>query len=287
MIRWTRYASVNLPVYVVGWSYDGPVARSVLCETERDIDRYFGAMMYLRFSVTTGQQSVTLPLQPIPGTVGIDVVDDAFDLRLVSVTGKMVNFTAVPAPGIIEVSFRPDFSAHGYLPAYGKWLLEQGVPFIGVRVPGGRQASASAYGWVFSARYEGSIYNGMQLVLGQDQIQVTVPGRQPLLFSRGGKDYLEWIRSLNLDESCPVLFQPGSSLLPDGTVVTLTGGYSAPLVPATVLALRTMWEPELPGVVVVPIYLNYHAARAFGMKMAMHRCCVVCQYEGSLESISN
>lgn len=291
--RLVRTADFEVPLYVIGWAYDGECARSWHVTTMDEVDNRFAGLVVHRERVQAGQTSFDVTLPIAPQGWSIRVVQGGFALSGVSLSGtapyvKTVTFHPAPAEGTVEFAYRPapvseDIS---YLPVLLRAALLLGASqVVGVRVPGGNRASASWSGWSVTARAEGALYNGTRVQVYPDRVEVSVPNRPVRSYARPREELSLYY---GMDEVTLVPPASGASW-PSGLDVTLAGGYSATFNASSLIALANLWTPEIPGVVLVPAMgispVCYTAAAAFGFRMESAGCCVV--YCSSLERITS
>ena len=286
--RYVPFFDVEVPIYVIGWAYDGECAKSLYVENIDEADRVFGGVQVHRQQVTAGQRSfqVRLPIASLGWSVS--VVSGGYLLSRVVVSGKTVQFDPVPSSGLIEFVYRAAPSVLddvAYLPALLRAVFLLGCRHVvGVRVPGGKSASGTWSGWTVRARSEGSLYHGTRVRVYEDRIEVSVPNR-PLRSYARNSDMYETFRLVDEVQLVP----PPNAVWPSGLDVVLSGGYTAKFTVASLLALGNLWSPEVPGVVLVPgMGVSddcYDAAAAFGAAMESAHCAVV--YSTSISNLSS
>lgn len=291
--RFIPFLDVEVPLYVVGWAYDGECAKSVYVSDIDEAYRVFGGVMVHRVSLSPGQTSFSVPLRIAPQGWSISVTSGNHVLRNVSLVGtppfvKTVQFDAVPVACDVEFAYHPaplDDEDISYLPALLRAAFLLGCTHVvGVRVPGGQRAQATWSGWTVRARSEGRLYDGTRVRVFSDRIEVAVPNRLVRSYARNTDLHTLFSRIAEVE------FIPPTSLQwPSGLDVTLSGGYTARFTGASLLALANLWAPEVPGVVLVPSMsvgnVCQTAATAFGVAMESAHCAVV--YCTSVQNISS
>ncbi len=281
--RFVPFLDLEVPLYVVGWSYDGPCAKSVMVRSMDDVYSIFGGRMLHVVNLSPGQTSFTVPLRIAPDGWDVRVVSGGYRLNNVRITGtgyyiKTVQFDAVPASGTVEFRYHPASvwdDDIAYLPALLRSALMLGAgTVIGVRVPGGARAAGTWTAWSVVARNEGAIYNGTRVRVFNDYVSVQVPNRAVRTYARTS-DMYSMFASIEEVQFIP----PATPTWPSGLDVTLSGGRTVPFTGASLLALGNLWTPELPGVVLVPAMgvsdACYTVASAFAVAMEAYRCAVV------------
>ena len=268
---------MEVPLYVIGWAYDGDVAKSVYVSNIDEAYEAFGGVLTHDIPLSAGATSFSVPLKISPVGWTISVVSGGFALRNVVVSGNTVRFGAVPSSGVVRFRYHPappSDNHTAYLPSLLRAAFLLGCRHVvGVRVPGGAVASASAAGWTVMARREGVLYNGTVVQFLPDRLEVSVPYRSKRTYPRQS----DMMSMFSRIEEVSVI--PPSHPSWPGLTLTLSGGYSANYNPASLLALANLWTPELPGVVLVPgmglcDVLKY-VAEAFVSMMQSARCMVV------------
>jgi hypothetical protein len=268
---------MEVPLYVIGWAYDGDVAKSVYVSNIDEAYEAFGGVLTHDIPLSAGATSFSVPLKISPVGWTISVVSGGFALRNVVVSGNTVRFGAVPSSGVVRFRYHPappSDNHTAYLPSLLRAAFLLGCRHVvGVRVPGGAVASASAAGWTVMARREGVLYNGTVVQFLPDRLEVSVPYRSKRTYPRQS----DMMSMFSRIEEVSVI--PPSHPSWPALTLTLSGGYSANYNPASLLALANLWTPELPGVVLVPgmglcDVLKY-VAEAFVSMMQSARCMVV------------
>lgn len=274
------YSGVSIPIYLVGWSYKGPEARSVLVRSVDEADRVFGGVVEERFDVAPDTTYRDLLLPACSEGYSFEVVDGGFRLTDVLVRSdlgfKRVQFSATPASGTIRFRYRPYPGSYGgsYLPILVRHVFAAGADrVVCVRVPGGSAAKASVSGWTFEASEPGGWYNTIVVTIESGRLTVRTPDGLDWSVSVYS-NLSEWVRELNAGGG-PVRVTAFTDTLPSPTTLTLTGGDSAVLSDPTLLHLAQLWEPELPGVVLVPMEPVSGVAESFYLAMRASRSLVV------------
>ena len=276
--QFVPHLGVEVPLYVIGWAYDGEVARSVYVRSIEEANEVFGGVLTLDIPLNAGATSFTVPLKISPNDWSVNVLSGGYVLRNVSiVSGNTIQFDPVPGPGVVRFRYHPappSDNHTAYLPSLIRAAFLLGCRHVvGVRVPGGSLASASSAGWTVRARREGVLYNGTVVRFLPDRLEIEVPHRPRRTYARQS-DMLDMFS--RLEEI--VVIPPANPTWPALTL-TLNGGYSANYSVASLLALANLWTPELPGVVFVPgmglCDVSQYAGEAFMAMMQSARCAVV------------
>ena len=275
--QFVSHLGLEVPLYVVGWAYDGEVAKSVYVRSIEEANEVFGGVITHEVTLSAGATSFSVPLRIAANDWSISVVSGGYTLRNVVVSGKTVQFDAVPASGVVRFRYHPappSDNSTSYLPSLLRAAFLLGCRHVvGVRVPGGAAASASAAGWTVRAKRDGVLYNGTVVQFLPDRLEVSVPNRPRRSYARQS-DLTDMFSRL---EEIVVVPPPNPSW--PGLTLTLSGGYSADYTMSSLLALANLWTPELPGVVFVPgvglCDISQYAGAAFVSMMQHSRCVVV------------
>ena len=243
------HISLEVPLYVIGCAYDGEVAKSIYVRSPEEGDEVFGGVITHEVTLSAGATSFTTQLPISPVDWSISVVSGGFALRNVVVSGRTVQFGAVPSSGVVRFRYHPAPPSNNhtaYLPSLLRAAFLLGCRHVvGVRIPGGQAASATAAGWTVRSKREGVLYNGTVVRFLEDRLEISIPNRPRRTYPRQS-DLTEMFSRLEEIEVIP----PPNPAWPNLTL-TLSGGYSADGV-GGIVALGNIWTPEVPGVVLVP-----------------------------------
>jgi len=288
--QFVPFLDVEVPLYIIGWAYEGECWRSHYVRSLDQADLTFGGRVVHEELVTAGQSQLTTTLPIAPSGWSLVESEGRYRVSGVRLVGnhplvRTVAFDPVPSNGKLVFTYhpRPIREDTTYLPALIRSALALGCRHVvGVRVGGGGKASATWGDWTVRARREGALYNGTRVTVTADRLDIAVPHRPVRSYAYSGDPAAVW----SVVEEVEFV---GPNVWPVGCDVILSGGYTALFTGASLLTVANHWTPEVPGVVLVPAMsvgsLCQDVARAFGTVMTSAHCAVV--FSTSIQNIWN
>lgn len=283
-VQFLHRSEADVPVYLLGCAYDGPMGVPVRVRSVDEVDSTFAGKVAHWFAYTPGQSTVTLTLKSCRyGWQMCGVGSSWVPVNVRRIDDYSFAFDPVSLSGEAEVRYYPKPTFSSYLPALARVVLSFSPQELYlVRVAGGRRAMASTGSLKVEARYEGALYNGTTVTFYDDGIEVAPLHRPPTRYYVSHPKRV--IDQQELDRWPVLISHVGSfSWPPSGTQLVLDGGRSAPLVDVTLLDLVTRFEPSSPGAVIVPFQPRMDVAHVFYAAMFERGCTV--HYALSLERL--